>query len=385
MVTGYWALMCYSCEFRRMDGTLRSKPIDFSDDVSCHCVSWHHTQLLNPNEQTRWWTTTWRYRITFLLVRLSGISSAPTTPPRSTTASVTGPSATNTITSMTLHWLHYALWFTLFFFWFPFLLVLLPLLYFYMFVFYCDEEHDISVTTSFFVVMSVCFLSSSDDFDLWLDHLQYDTPLAGLCSLVYIVLLLFPFSPRSFVLAAFRILWTSILIVFHVSVLSSSDDLVFQLDLQYDTSLAAVPLAELVPVSLVYGLTLVLGAVGNLLVIVSICRFRRLQSVTNIFLVSLATDINPSSCFRCFSSSTAFSSFQFFCSFSSNVHWRHVLILVTSQSHCRHQHHLHASFPFLPLLVLLPLVLPHPLHTSYSSFSVDSFQTSNEDMSLFWS
>ena len=48
-------------------------------------------------------------------------------------------------------------------------------------------------------------------------------------------------------------------------------------------------LAELVPVSLVYGLTLLLGAVGNLLVIVSICRFRRLHSVTNVFLVSLAT------------------------------------------------------------------------------------------------
>jgi len=31
------------------------------------------------------------------------------------------------------------------------------------------------------------------------------------------------------------------------------------------------------------------GAVGNLLVIVSICRFRRLHSVTNVFLVSLAT------------------------------------------------------------------------------------------------
>ena len=52
-------------------------------------------------------------------------------------------------------------------------------------------------------------------------------------------------------------------------------------------SLAAVPLTELVPVSLVYGLTLLLGALGNLLVIVSICRFRRLHSVTNVFLVNL--------------------------------------------------------------------------------------------------
>ena len=56
----------------------------------------------------------------------------------------------------------------------------------------------------------------------------------------------------------------------------------------YDTSLAAVPLTELIPVSLTYGLTLVLGALGNALVMMSY-RFRRLQSVTNVFLVSLAT------------------------------------------------------------------------------------------------
>jgi hypothetical protein len=57
----------------------------------------------------------------------------------------------------------------------------------------------------------------------------------------------------------------------------------------YDTSVSDVPLAELVPVALVYGLTFVVGAVGNSLVIASIGRFRRLQSVTNIFLLSLAS------------------------------------------------------------------------------------------------
>jgi len=56
----------------------------------------------------------------------------------------------------------------------------------------------------------------------------------------------------------------------------------------YDTSIAAVPLTELVPVSIVYGLTLILGALGNALVMMSY-RFHRLQSVTNVFLVSLAT------------------------------------------------------------------------------------------------
>lgn len=57
----------------------------------------------------------------------------------------------------------------------------------------------------------------------------------------------------------------------------------------YDASIAQVPLDELVPVAIVYGLTLIIGAIGNSLVIASIGRFRRLHSVTNIFLVSLAS------------------------------------------------------------------------------------------------
>ena len=60
-------------------------------------------------------------------------------------------------------------------------------------------------------------------------------------------------------------------------------------DYDYDTSLAAVPLTELVPVSLVYGLTLVLGSVGNALVVISICRSRQLHTSTNVFLASLST------------------------------------------------------------------------------------------------
>ncbi len=57
----------------------------------------------------------------------------------------------------------------------------------------------------------------------------------------------------------------------------------------YDESVNNIPLEEFVPVAIVYGLTLVLGVVGNLLVIFSISRYRRMQSVTNIFLVSLSS------------------------------------------------------------------------------------------------
>lgn len=57
----------------------------------------------------------------------------------------------------------------------------------------------------------------------------------------------------------------------------------------YDASTGDLPLLELVSVSFVYGLTFVLGAVGNSLVIICIARFRRMHNVTNIFLVSLAS------------------------------------------------------------------------------------------------
>ncbi len=57
----------------------------------------------------------------------------------------------------------------------------------------------------------------------------------------------------------------------------------------YDASVNNVPLDELVPNALGYGLTLILGLVGNTLVIVSVARYRRMQNVTNIFLLSLAS------------------------------------------------------------------------------------------------
>ena len=57
----------------------------------------------------------------------------------------------------------------------------------------------------------------------------------------------------------------------------------------YEESVNNIPIEEIVPVAIVYGLTLILGVVGNTLVIVSILRIRRMRNVTNIFLMSLAS------------------------------------------------------------------------------------------------
>ncbi|KAH9515312.1 Neuropeptide Y receptor type 1 [Bulinus truncatus] len=60
-------------------------------------------------------------------------------------------------------------------------------------------------------------------------------------------------------------------------------------DYDYDESTGHLPLDDLVPNALGYGLTLVLGLTGNILVIISVARYRRMHNVTNIFLLSLAT------------------------------------------------------------------------------------------------
>ncbi|KAF4524433.1 hypothetical protein B566_EDAN013451 [Ephemera danica] len=46
---------------------------------------------------------------------------------------------------------------------------------------------------------------------------------------------------------------------------------------------------ELIPILIVYGLTLVLGVVGNSLIVFTIVRYRRMKSATNVFLASLAS------------------------------------------------------------------------------------------------
>ena len=59
-------------------------------------------------------------------------------------------------------------------------------------------------------------------------------------------------------------------------------------DYDYEIVLSP-PLAELIPVSIAYGLTLILGLVGNGLVIFSVSRYQQMKSITNTFLLSLAT------------------------------------------------------------------------------------------------
>lgn len=46
---------------------------------------------------------------------------------------------------------------------------------------------------------------------------------------------------------------------------------------------------ELIPTLVVYSITFVLGLAGNCLIIFTTFRYRRMQSVTNIFLASLAS------------------------------------------------------------------------------------------------
>ena len=70
---------------------------------------------------------------------------------------------------------------------------------------------------------------------------------------------------------------------------NSSYDDYYYYDYDYDDSINNIPLDELVPVTLTYSLTLLLGLVGNCLVIFSISYYRRMRTVTNVFLLSLAS------------------------------------------------------------------------------------------------
>ncbi|XP_022243714.1 pyroglutamylated RFamide peptide receptor-like, partial [Limulus polyphemus] len=48
-------------------------------------------------------------------------------------------------------------------------------------------------------------------------------------------------------------------------------------------------LEDLIPTSIVYGLTLIVGLTGNILIMYTVVRFRRMRTISNIFLASLAS------------------------------------------------------------------------------------------------
>lgn len=57
----------------------------------------------------------------------------------------------------------------------------------------------------------------------------------------------------------------------------------------YDSSVDYKPLGEFIPMVSLYCLVGLLGLVGNLLVIFSIIKIKRMRSITNLFLLSLAS------------------------------------------------------------------------------------------------
>ncbi|XP_050403601.1 allatostatin-A receptor [Patella vulgata] len=57
----------------------------------------------------------------------------------------------------------------------------------------------------------------------------------------------------------------------------------------YSDSVSSIALQEIIPGAIVYGLTLIIGIIGNTLVIFSIARYRRMKNITNTFLLSLAS------------------------------------------------------------------------------------------------
>lgn len=60
-------------------------------------------------------------------------------------------------------------------------------------------------------------------------------------------------------------------------------------DYDYDIQSFTMPLDEIIPVSFIYGITMILGIVGNVLVIYTIATYQRMKTITNTFLVSLAS------------------------------------------------------------------------------------------------
>lgn len=60
-------------------------------------------------------------------------------------------------------------------------------------------------------------------------------------------------------------------------------------DYDADDSLNSFEWRELSPSLIVYGVTFILGLVGNVLIVFTTCHYKRIQTSTNVLLASLAT------------------------------------------------------------------------------------------------
>lgn len=60
-------------------------------------------------------------------------------------------------------------------------------------------------------------------------------------------------------------------------------------DYDVDENLSSYAWDELIPTLIIYGITMVIGLSGNFLIIFTTYRYRRMQSVTNVLLASLAS------------------------------------------------------------------------------------------------
>ncbi|XP_074601866.1 G-protein coupled receptor 54-like [Brevipalpus obovatus] len=60
-------------------------------------------------------------------------------------------------------------------------------------------------------------------------------------------------------------------------------------DYDYENSVATFDYTHLIPTALIYGLTLIIGLIGNGLIIYTVSHFRRMRTLSNVFLASLAS------------------------------------------------------------------------------------------------
>uniref|UniRef100_T1L3K2 G-protein coupled receptors family 1 profile domain-containing protein n=1 Tax=Tetranychus urticae TaxID=32264 RepID=T1L3K2_TETUR len=64
---------------------------------------------------------------------------------------------------------------------------------------------------------------------------------------------------------------------------------IFSYDYDLEASLSTFDLYDLIPTALVYGITLITGLIGNGLIIYTVSHFRRMRTLSNVFLASLAS------------------------------------------------------------------------------------------------